>query len=114
VLQHHVVGGDVDTGANQRDAGRRRGLAGHSKERLGDLDLVLRHVDDAADFEHDDARAVGFERREQRAGSARSERRDAQDLAAASARRVRGRTLRSGEGEQLFGSPRRQRRTQQQ
>ena len=60
--------------------------------RLGDLDLVLREVDDAADFEHDDARAVGFERCEQRARSARRQRRDAQDLAAAPARRVRGRS----------------------
>ena len=106
VLQHHVVRRDVDAGANQRDAGRRRGLAGDGEERLGDLDLALREVDDAADFEHDDARAIRFERGQQRARAARRQRRDAQDLAAATAGRVRGRTLRIGKGEQIVLPPR--------
>ena len=68
---------------------------------FGDLDLVLREVDDAADFEHDDARAVRLERLEQRARAARRQRRDAHDLAAAPARRVRGPALRAGKGEQI-------------
>ena len=34
VLEDHVVRRDVDAAANQRDAGRRRGLAGDGQERL--------------------------------------------------------------------------------
>jgi hypothetical protein len=98
VLQHHVVGRDIDAGADQRHAGRGRGLARDGQVGLRDLDLSLREVDDTADFEHDDARPVCFESREQRARSVRRQGRDAQDLAAAPAGRARRRSLRFGEG----------------
>ena len=67
VLDDHVVRGDVDAAADQRDARRRRGLAGDGQEGLVDLERLHAEVDDAADFEHDDARTLGLQRFAQRA-----------------------------------------------
>ena len=99
VADHDVVGLYVDAGADQRDPGPRRGLPGDGQKRVGDADRLASHVDDAADLEHDDARSGGLDRGLQRPLPVGRQRGHAQDLAAATADRVRGRTDRAGEGQ---------------
>ena len=53
--------------------------------RFGDFQFAQLQIDDAADFEHHDARALRFEGFYERTGAVSRERRDANDLAAATA-----------------------------
>ena len=89
----------VEAAPDEGDAGLRRGLAGDGEEGLGDAQFLHAQVDHAADFEHDDARTGRRDGLGERARPARRQRGDAQDLAAATARRMRGPALGAGEGQ---------------
>src|SRR5688572_24087441 len=75
--------GDVDAGLDQRNAWRRRSLSRDGEKGFGDLQLAFAEINDAADFEHDDAWASRVECFDERAGAVGCQRRHFDDLAAA-------------------------------
>ncbi len=99
VLDDHIVRRDVDARLDERDAGRGRSLSGDGEKRFGDPELALAEIDDATDFEYDDARAFRVECFDEGAGAVRRERRDLDDLPAAPALRVCGPAERTREGD---------------
>src|SRR3954468_10327595 len=101
MLNDDIVRADVDSRANQRNAGVGRGLAGYCQIGLIDVDFLALHIYDAAHFEHDHARALGFECFQKRSRTLISQRGDADDLTAAATGGMRGPTLRARESEQL-------------
>jgi hypothetical protein len=88
MLNDDIVSGNRHAGgANDRNAGRGRCLAGDGDERFGDLECLTVQIDHAPHLKHDNAGALGFDRLAQRARTAGRERRHLDDLSAASARR---------------------------
>src|SRR5688572_33067614 len=61
MLDDDVVRGDINAAADKRDTGRGRGLARDSEKRFAQYERAAVEIDDAADFEHDDARTCGFD-----------------------------------------------------
>ena len=100
VPHDHVVRGDVDAAADQRDAGRRRGLAGDGEERLVDLQRRARPGRSRRRLRT--RRCAGpWSRAPREASPGRSAASvvTRRICAAAAARRVRGPALRAGKGE---------------
>src|SRR5690606_16072067 len=99
VLHDDVVGEDGETAPDQRDSRGRRSLTGNRQVGLANRDVFPPEIDDAADFEDDDAWPGSFHSLAERSGTLCSERGYAHERAAPSARRVRCPAERSGKRE---------------
>src|SRR6185369_906715 len=89
VLDDDVARAHVDAAADQRDAGRRRRLAGNRDVRISQFERVAGQIDHPADLEYDHPRHVELDRRLQRPFAVGGQRRDANDAPAATTRRPR-------------------------
>ena len=69
MLDLHIMGLDVDSALDDRDAGAGCGLAGDGQEGVVDIDAGAAKIDHPCHFEHDDARPLGLDRGAQAAGA---------------------------------------------